>query len=154
MDLVKSHKWDVKDLQETLKCGLKSQKWASNVPDMGNELADAIRNELRSALLARYGTLEAAAEVLGIPYKTLRRHLTPDSKDRTARVTLDFVLEVTDTLEREAGINFAEIYRRASMNPNVAVSEDDVTLREPRTTYGLAADEGPMKGHQPAADEN
>ena len=86
---------------------------------MGNDLADAIRAELRSALLAKYGTLEAAAEELGMPYKTLRRHLTTTGKDRTARVSLDFVLEVSAQLERAAGIDFEEIYRRASLGLNV-----------------------------------
>ena len=119
---------------------------------MGNDLADAIRAELRSALLAKYGTLEVAAEELGMPYKTLRRHLTTVGKDRTARVPLDFVLDVTNHLERTAGIDFAEIYRRAQIRPNVPTTEDDLTLRAPRSTYGLAADEGDMKRDEPAAD--
>ena len=70
---MKSHKWDVGLEQKTLKRGLKTQKWDSSMPVMGNDLADAIRAELRSTLLAKYGTLEAAAEALDMPYKTLRR---------------------------------------------------------------------------------
>ncbi|MFF3029112.1 hypothetical protein [Microbacterium sp. NPDC057944] len=93
---------------------------------MGNELADAIRAELRSALLAKYGTLEAAAEVLDMPYKTLRRHLTTSGKDRTARVPLDFVLEVSEQLERDAGVDFAEIYRRATIRPIATVTPINV----------------------------
>ena len=149
---MKSHKWDVAHLQETLNLGLKSQIWAISIPVMGNDLADAIRAELRSALLARYGTLEAAAEELGMPYKTLRRHLTPESKDRTARVTLDFVLEVSAQLERSAGIDFGEIYRRALLGVNVPTSVEDLDVREPRAIYGLAADEGDIDADQPHAD--
>ena len=119
---------------------------------MGNDLADAIRVELRSALLAKYGTLEAAAEELGIPYKTLRRHLTTTGKDRTARVTLDFVLDVSAQLERAAGVDFAEIYRRANLGLNVPTSVEDLEDREPRTLYGLAADKGEMAADQPHAD--
>lgn len=121
---------------------------------MGNELADAIRVELRSALLARYGTLEAAAEALGMAYKTLRRHLTTVGKDRTARVPLDFVLEVSEHLGQVSHVDFAEIYRRALLSVNVPLSEEDVTRRAPRTMYGLAADIGDMKIDQPAADDD
>lgn len=106
---------------------------------MGNELADAIRGELRSALLAKYGTLEAAAEALGIPYKTLRRHLTTAGKDRTARVPLDFVLDVAEHLGAVSNVDFTEIYRRASLSVNVPSSLDDLELRPPRS-YDLAAD--------------
>ena len=119
---------------------------------MGNDLADAIRDELRSALLVTYGTLEAAAEALGMSYNTLRRHLTTSGKDRTARVSLDFVLDVSAQLERAAGVDFAEIYRRANLGLNVPTSVDDLEEREPRTLYGLAADKGPMAADQPHAD--
>ena len=90
---------------------------------MGNDLADAIRVELRTALLAVYPTLEDAAAALGIPYKTFRRHLSPASKDRTARVSLDFVLDVVAHLEQVAGVDLAEIYRRAQ----ISIPEDDTT---------------------------
>lgn len=125
---------------------------ASMLPLMGNDLADAIRTQLRLALLGKYGTLEAAADALGMSYKTLYRHLTDAGKDRTARVSLDFVLDVTNHLAQTAGIDFAEIYRRAQIRPDVPTTEDDLTLRAPRATYGLAADEGDMKRDQPAAD--
>ena len=90
---------------------------------MGNELADAIRSELRSALLARYGTLEAAAEALDMPYNTLRRHLT-SGKDRTARVPLDFVLDTAAHLGRVSGVDFNEIYRRAKISADVPGPQD------------------------------
>ena len=106
--------------------------WVSNPEQgtrllvMGNDLADAIRAELRSALLSAYGNLEDAAEPLGIPYKTLRRHLTPSGKDRTARVTLDFVIQVCAHLEKVANVDLAEIYRRAELSTsNVSGSGHD-----------------------------
>lgn len=100
---------------------------------MGNELADAIRTQLRLALLGAYGTLEIAADALGMPYKTLYRALTESGKDRTARVSLDFVIEVTSNLERAAGIDLAEIYRRAQIKADVPASTDD------QDEYDLAA---------------
>lgn len=100
---------------------------------MGNELADAIRRQLRLALLGEYGTLEAAADALGMPYKTLYRHLTEEGKDRTARVSLDFVLLVADKLDATAGIDLAEIYRRAQIRPDVPASVED------SSDYDLAA---------------
>lgn len=109
--------------------------WTSAFPNMGtmftamgNDLADAIRAELRAALLRQYGTLEAAADALGIAYKTLYRHLTPAGKDRTARVSLDFVLDVAAHLERVANVDLSEIYRRARLSLNVGgdvQGEDD-----------------------------
>ncbi|QXE28910.1 MULTISPECIES: hypothetical protein [Microbacterium] len=100
---------------------------------MGNELADAIRTQLRLALLGHYGTLEIAAEALGMSYKTLYRHLTPTGKDRTARVSLDFVLDVSNHLATVAGIDLTEIYRRAQIRADVpALSED-------QENYDLAA---------------
>lgn len=103
---------------------------------MGNDLADAIRDQLRGELLAVYGTLEAAARELGVPYKTLYRHLTPAGKDRTARVTLDFVIDTANHLSRVANVDFAEIYRRAQLradvdNSDVSGAEDaDAELRQ------------------------
>lgn len=98
---------------------------------MGNDLADAIRAQLRYALLDTYGTLESAAVAVGMPYKTLYRHVTQAGKDRTSRVTLDFVLEVTDHLSRDGGISLEEIYRRARLSQearNVRSSVDDEDL--------------------------
>lgn len=115
---------------------------------MGNDLADAIRDELRSALLVTYGTLEAAADALGMAYNTLRRHLTTSGKDRTARVSLDFVLEVSEQLERVAGVDFAEIYRRATIRPNVPATEDDLEIRGPKSEFGLAAHKGALRADQ------
>lgn len=103
---------------------------------MGNDLADAIRDQLRGELLAVYGTLEAAARELGVPYKTLYRHLTPAGKDRTARVTLDFVIDTANHLSRVANVDLAEIYRRAQLrvdvdNSDVSGAEDaDAELRQ------------------------
>lgn len=100
---------------------------------MGNDLADAIRTQLRLALLGKYGTLELAAEALGMPYKTLYRHLTEGGKDRTARVSLDFVLDVSNHLEAVAGIDLAEIYRRAQIRADVHGLDQD------QEDYDLAA---------------
>lgn len=111
----------------------------TNVGYMGNDLADAIRTELRAALLATYGTLEAAAKALGVPYKTLYRHLTPTGKDRTARVTLDFVIEVADHLEQVSNVGLAEIQRRAMLSartPNVGTPAHNGPTQ---SDYGLAA---------------
>lgn len=107
---------------------------------MGNELADAIRSELRAALLAVYGTLEEAAEHLGMPYKTLRRHLSVNSKDRTARVTLDFVIDVANHLAQVSNVDLGEIQRRAKLSistPNVGTpaQNDEPTQAD----YSLAA---------------
>lgn len=100
---------------------------------MGNELADAIRTQLRLALLGHYGTLEIAADALGIPYKTLYRALTEGGKDRTARVSLDFVIDVSNHLQRVAGIDLAEIHRRAQIKSDVPSTQQD------QDDYDLAA---------------
>lgn len=100
---------------------------------MGNELADAIRTQLRLALLGVYGTLEVAAEALGMSYKTLYRHLTTTGKDRTARVSLDFVLDVTNHLQKVANIDLTEIYRRAQITADVPAPSED------QESYDLAA---------------
>ncbi len=65
-----------------------------------------------------------------MPYKTLRRHLTTTGKDRTARVSLDFVLEVSEHLERVSGVSFEEIYRRATIRPDATVTP--INVRRPR----------------------
>lgn len=116
---------------------------------MGNELADAIRTQLRLALMGEYGTLEAAAAALGMPYKTLYRHLTDTGKDRTARVSLDFVLDVAEHLRHVANIDLAEIQRRAMLRLNVPTSEEDIPVmsREEeralrQSEHGLAAKRG------------
>lgn len=120
---------------------------------MGNELADAIRTELRAALLAVYGTLEAAAKALDMPYKTLYRHLTPSGKDRTARVTLDFVIEVSNHLARVSNVDFSEILRRARLaedDGNVSEVDEDV---KPNFNYALAAKKGtPLVDQAPHAE--
>lgn len=108
---------------------------------MGNDLANAIRTQLRLALLGKYGTLESAAEALGMPYKTLYRHLTEDGQDRTKRVSLDFVLDVTDHLYVAAGIDLAEIYRRAMISPDVPAPGDTQSDYR-RAARGRAADRG------------
>lgn len=118
-------------------------KLGDTIPHMGNELADAIRAEMRSALLSVYGTLEEAAAALGVPYNTLRRHLTPAGKDRTARVTLDFVIQVCNHLARVANIDLAEIYRRAELSagrPNVrGLDDDEEVMSDHQADYDRAA---------------
>lgn len=91
---------------------------------MGNELADAIRAELHRLAIAKYGTLDEAAKALGIPYKTLYRSLTTKGKDRTQRVSLDFVLEMAEALD----VDLAYIYDRAS-SANVSGSDENVESR-------------------------
>lgn len=83
------------------------------LPSMGNDLADAIREVLRNDLIAEYGTLEAAAEAVGVPYKTLYRALTTRGKDRSQSVKLEFVLDIARHLEREGRSSFASVYSRA-----------------------------------------
>ncbi|MGB4136036.1 MAG: hypothetical protein WA971_05705 [Microbacterium sp.] len=81
---------------------------------MSNTLADAIRDELREELIRAHGTLDAAATVIGIPYKTLYRALTTRGKDRSQTVKLDLVLDITDHLARsDPRLSFNSIYARA-----------------------------------------
>lgn len=80
---------------------------------MGNEMADAVRDELYDALMREYGSLEAAAEVLSIPYKTLYRALTTKGKDRSQSVKLDFVMQITDQLEASGVTTFPRLYEGA-----------------------------------------
>lgn len=121
---------------------------------MVNERADAIRAALREAVVARYGSLEAAAPELGVPYKTLYRHLTESGKDRTARVPLDFVLDVCATL----GISLSDLDRHdvSADGPSVTdamdVSEVHGADEEKQSTYGLAAKRGRRKADQPHAE--
>lgn len=79
---------------------------------MGNELADAIRDELRAALLREYGTLDVAATRIGLSYKTLYRALTTRGKDRSQSVKLDLVVDIAEHL----GIPFGTIYDSAKAN--------------------------------------
>lgn len=102
---------------------------------MGNELADAIRDELNRLALARFGTLDIAATELGIPYKTLYRALTKNGKDRTQRVTLDFVLELADKL----GVDIAYLYSRASTANVGGLTETGDPRRQ--SDYARVADE-------------
>jgi hypothetical protein len=80
---------------------------------MGNDVADAIREGLRAELLLEYGTLEAAAEALGIPYKTLYRSLTTKGKDRSQSVKLDLITQIAEHLEDVGRSSFNDVYTRA-----------------------------------------
>lgn len=108
---------------------------------MGNDMADAIRDELREALIRQYGTLEAAAEATGVPYKTLYRALTRAGKDRSQSVKLDLVMEIAEHLS----VSFADLYERARNQVSAAAYVpghlDDLERSEPARIYGLAADE-------------
>lgn len=93
---------------------------------MGNEMADAIREELRDALIRAHGTLDAAAAALGIPYKTLYRALTTRGKDRSQSVKLDLVVDIAE----HVAMPFSTVYARAQER----VAED-------RTRNGIAGAE-------------
>lgn len=58
-----------------------------------------MRIELGIRLRVAYGSLENAAEALGIPYKTLYRNLTVRGKDRNATIGLDLVMAITEHLQ-------------------------------------------------------
>lgn len=77
---------------------------------MGNEKADAVRAELRSRLLDKYGDLHAAAEATGTPYKTLYRNLTVKGSDRNKTISLDWVI---DMLPHVGVTDFASFYADA-----------------------------------------
>jgi hypothetical protein len=76
---------------------------------MGNDYADAIRDALGAAVREKYGDWHAAAAALRIPYKTLYRAFTRDGKDRTAKVSLDLIMDVCD----KSGISFDEVSANA-----------------------------------------
>lgn len=81
------------------------------------EVADAVRLELRSRMLDAHGTLQAAALATGIPYKTLYRHLTRKGQDRTASTSLQFVIQLVQHLEAEfGGDDFATFWEYATRN--------------------------------------
>ena len=80
---------------------------------MGNDMADAIRDELREELIRAYGSLEAAAVAVGIPYKTLYRALTTRGKDRSQSVKLDLVIDIADRLASDGFATFSTIYDSA-----------------------------------------
>jgi len=115
----------------------------NSIANMGNDMADAIRDELREALIRQYGTLEAAAEATGVAYKTLYRALTRTGKDRSQSVKLDLVMEIAEHLT----VNFADLYQRAKVQVDstaatyVPAHLDDLERSEPAKIYGLAADE-------------
>ena len=100
---------------------------------MGNELADAIRAELHRITIDKYGSLDNAAPALDIPYKTLYRALTAKGKDRTQRVTLDFVLELCSKL----GVDLNYVYSRAE-TANVGGERETVDSPHQRD-YDLVA---------------
>ena len=81
---------------------------------MGNDMADAIRDELREELIRAYGSLEAAADAVSVPYKTLYRSLTTRGKDRSQSVKLELVIEIAEKLAQEGFSSFAAIYQNAS----------------------------------------
>lgn len=81
---------------------------------MGNDLADALRAELHDRLIRAYGDLKVAASEIGIPYKTLYRAFTTKGKDRTATVSLDFILEVIAHLDARFGdASFNDVHAAA-----------------------------------------
>lgn len=77
---------------------------------MGNEKADAMRAELRSRLLNKYGDLQNAAVETGTPYKTLYRNLTTKGADRNKTVSLDFVMDMLPFVGED---DFAAFYAEA-----------------------------------------
>ena len=82
---------------------------------MGNDMADALRDSIREQLLAEYGNLEAAAEAVGIPYKTLYRSLTENGRDRTQSVKLDLVMQIVEHLESVGRASFNGLYEDAML---------------------------------------
>lgn len=79
-------------------------------------MADAIRDELREALLRKYGTLEAAAEASRVPYKTLYRALTARGKDRSQSVKLELVMDIAGHLASVGEESFADLFDNAQRN--------------------------------------
>jgi hypothetical protein len=73
-----------------------------------------MRAELHDRLIAAYGDLKTAASEMGIPYKTLYRTFTTKGKDRTATVTLDFIVEIVDHLRTNfAGDDLGGVHEAA-----------------------------------------
>ncbi len=93
--------------------GVQFPKLGTIVSVMGNDVADAIRETLREEVLRQYGTLEAAAEAMRVPYKTLYRSLTTRGKDRSQSVKLDIITQITEHLEDVGGASFNDVYSRA-----------------------------------------
>lgn len=62
-----------------------------------------MRIELGVRLRVAYGSLDVAADALGIPYKTLYRNLTVRGKDRTSTIGLDLVVSITEHLQAHFG---------------------------------------------------
>ena len=81
---------------------------------MGNDQADAIRAELHDRLIAAYGDLKTAATEMKVPYKTLYRSFTEKGKDRTATVTLDFIVQIVDHLQKNfSGDDLGTVHQAA-----------------------------------------
>lgn len=67
---------------------------------MGTPEVNAVREELYHRVREEFGDLKAAAEPLGVPYKTLYRNLTPKGKDRNETVTFDFIVDAVEHIRR------------------------------------------------------
>lgn len=81
-----------------------------------------MRTELFNRVREEFGDLKAAAEPLGVPYKTLYRNLTPKGKDRNESVSLDFVFDAVEHIRRRRvarglpGDDFPTFYAAALRN--------------------------------------
>lgn len=93
---------------------------------MGNDQADAMRAELHDRIIKAYGDLKTASAAMGIPYKTLYRALTKTGKDRVASVSLDFIVEAVDHLQREfGGDDLGAVYHAALRRESYALAASD-----------------------------